>query len=247
MGLISTLSDWLSGFAPLRIRDSVVQTVDQSKERSYATVQQLGQRDYVTLDLAENVFLRDDVSEFTEGVELDTVFICGGFAAYMACYTTAYGDVDFFCTSKFTFNELASRLKAREDKSDTVVVGTYKGTTFNVIHCPDATSVESILDTFDMTWCRVAIDLQERCIVAHPDADSAYPIFDANRLFAKNISRNNMIDRVFERYCKYRERRAKPCIHRDVDVHNELHKYIVANWPGPDQNVQKRFDNSYWT
>jgi len=246
MGLISTLGDWLSSFAPLRIRDSVVQTEKPATmERSYAMIQQLGQRDYVTLDLVENAFLRDDVSEFTEGTELDTVFICGGYAAYMAGYTHKYGDIDFFCTSGFTFNELANKLEDREEKSPTVVIGTYKGTTFNVIHCPDATSIESILDSFDMTWCRVGIDLHEQCIVAHPDADSSYPIFDANGLFAKNTSRNNMIERVFERFRKYRERRLKPCLHSDVEVHNELHKYIVANWPGPDQNVQKRFDNSY--
>lgn len=247
MGLISTLGDWLAGFAPLSAKKSVI--LDNGDELIHHTpmIYQLGRQDYITQDF-DIERLPDDMLILTEELDYDTVFICGGYAAFVAGFTVEYGDIDFFCTSKQTFDILSGRLNNKKDKSPTVVAGDYEGYAINVVYCPDATSVEDILDSFDMTWCRIGIELQNPSLVIHPQADSESPIFDPDRLFAKNISRNNMVDRVFERYCKYKERRIKKCSLPDGVVHGTLFQHIKnTEPPQPSQIPQKVVDNSYWS
>ena len=97
-----------------------------------------------------------------------------------------------------------------------------------------------------MTWCRAGIDLQDRCIIVHPEIDSALPIFDAERLVAKNVSKNNFADRMFERYCKYKERRIKPCPAID-GLDGKVHGALVdaINKSTETAIPEKVFDNSY--
>lgn len=237
MGLISTFKN---AFKKSKENDSVSSFVPSPDQ----LIRQLGRPDYITEDF-EIERLPDEVLNLTEGLDYETVFICGGYAAFVAGFTKEYGDIDFFCTSKMTFDTIANRLNAREDKSPTVVAGNYEGYAINVVHCADAVSVEDILDSFDMTWCRVGIELQNPSLVIHPQADSESPIFDPDRLFAKNISRNNMVDRVFERYCKYKERRIKKCPLLDGVVHGTLFQHIKNAEPQQASTItQKTFDTT---
>ncbi len=208
-------------------------------------IRKLDRVDYVTSKLDEQDLDRYNnvIPHLTQGIDLETVFVCGGYAVFLAGLTTAYGDIDFFCTSKFTFDELIKRLHTKTDKSPTVVAGSCQGYSVNIVHCVDATSAEDILDSFDMTWCRAAIDLEERSIILHPRVDSEFPIFDAERLYNPHITRDALTERIFERYCKYKTRRTKLCNVSDNVVYDALlgHIQIVD----PAQNSQKKFDNSY--
>src|SRR5688572_13585920 len=112
MGLVSTFKNiFVKKSVRLSANEELIHT------QSHQIAKQLARCDYITLDLQENVFLCDYVSEFTKDVDLETVSICGGYAVFLAGYTKTYTDVDFFCTSKFSYNQLISRLDAREDKS----------------------------------------------------------------------------------------------------------------------------------
>lgn len=175
-----------------------------------------------------NGILRADSALFDLAEELitdcHTVFICGGFASYIAGLTVGYGDIDYFCTSRSAFCDIVNLLDRKEKITNDIIKGEYKNILVNVIYNSNAIMVEDFLDGFDITWSRVAIDFSDRTIVIHPLATDKRPVFDSNCFDPKNRAGDSrgLVDRTYQRYTKYNDRRIIKCDLEDCEVAQEI-------------------------
>lgn len=179
--------------------------------------------------------LSSNIHGLTAMCDLNTVFVCGGYAAFLAGFTSSFGDMDLFCTSAQTFNKICNRLGAPNKVAPNIMEGLYLTQKVNVIYNPDAISMEDFLDGFDFNWCQVGIDLFENTVVHHPLANERNPIFNLKCLaepidYAKNDLRAQT-KRVFNRYLKYKGRRIIACTHDDDAVEAQIKAKIKTLAP----------------
>ncbi len=201
MGLVSAITDWLFG--------------GQKAARKSGIFIPIPRAEYTMIPLSECSRSHDIKASgaatilANAGVDESTVFICGGYASYIAGLTNTYTDVDYFCTSRSTFNDICNELSRVERITDDIIKGEFENLVVNVIYNARAVNVEDFLDGFDISWSRVGIDFVEKCLVVHPFAPDENPVVDTNCIFhdLETISCQDLIKRVTDRFVKYRDRR----------------------------------------
>jgi len=135
----------------------------------------------------------DEVRQFIHQYDIQDVFVCGGFAAYVLDVTDSYGDIDLYCVNPSSFDKIQNLVRKTVSLEEVSRSGNYRivfklksGIQIDFINASKEWTqqgtrsdyIKSILSTFDISWCMVGLDLIENQIVYHCSALADYPLIN---------------------------------------------------------------------